>query len=261
MSQPFIERLICKATTPLNLIKRKTAILTSNLVSSSGQTYAIPQDRLSQRDLHPSHPTPQFLEWLSAARAAPFADVPEYCTLSTAELPSGRVSSRIVQLKGLEADGGFILFSNLDSSRKSNDLVTNPHASLVFYWGSLQRQVLIEGVVKHYSDEEKADFFATTARQSRIASWAKQSLVVPQVDDSEDDGGVRLEEWMTTTEKRYADFEEVPMAPSWGVIRIVPTRVEFWQAGRLRLHDRFAYEWDGGDDGVGGTWKITRLYP
>ena len=236
-------------------------MLTSDSVSGSGRTYAVPQDRLSQRDLHPSHPTPQFLEWLSAARAGPSADEPEYCTLSTAELPSGRVSSRIVQLKGLEADGSFVFFSNLDSSRKSNDLVTNPHASLVFYWGSLQRQVRIEGVVKHYSYEEKADFFATTARQSRIASWAKQSLVVPQVDDSEDDGGVQLEEWLTTTEKRFADLNEVSMAPSWGVIRIVPTRVEFWQAGQRRLHDRFLYDWDGGDDGVSGTWKIKRLYP
>jgi pyridoxamine 5'-phosphate oxidase len=187
-------------------------------------------------------------------------DNPEYCTLSTAELPSGRVSSRIVQLKGLEQDGAFIFFTNVESSRKTHDLATNSHASLVFYWGALQRQVRIEGKVAYYNAEEKLEFFASTSRQSRIASWAPQSSVMPIV-NTNDDGRTQLDEWLAATNKRFPASEDVLMAPSWNVLRLVPAQVEFWQAGRSRLHDRFLYERHDGENGAEYQWKLARLWP
>ena len=90
-----------------------------------------------------SSPAPQFHAWFSEAQATSSIAQPEACTLSTAELPSGRVSSRVVYLKELDAQGGFVVYSNLETSRKARDLATNPHAALVWYWPALQRQVRV----------------------------------------------------------------------------------------------------------------------
>src|SRR3954471_18293370 len=71
-------------------------------------------------------------------------------TLATAT-PDGRPSARAVLLKGID-ERGFAFYTNLES-RKSHELLANPHAALCFLWKSLNRQVRAEGVVELVSDE------------------------------------------------------------------------------------------------------------
>ena len=40
-----------------------------------------------------------------------------------------------------------------------------------------------------------------------------------------------------------------------GGYRVVPERIEFWQGGAHRLHDRFLYSRDG------ESWRIEQLQP
>ncbi|KAM0246871.1 hypothetical protein ACHAQJ_010074 [Trichoderma viride] len=140
-----------------------------------------PQFTLSQlhlRDLNPTSPIPQFHSWFSLAQRTPSISQPEACTLSTAHLPSGRISSRVVYLKELDPHG-FVMYTNLGTSRKAHDLKTNPHASLVFYWPPLQRQVRVEGITETNSREESQTYFDTRVRGSRIGAWAsRQSQVL-----------------------------------------------------------------------------------
>ncbi|KAK4934364.1 pyridoxamine-phosphate oxidase, partial [Elasticomyces elasticus] len=82
-------------------------------------------------------PFAQFHKWFSDPALQ--GTVPETVTLSTAELPSGRVSSRMVYLKELD-DNGWVIYSNWGTSRKSKDVESNPHASLCFWWKPLERQ-------------------------------------------------------------------------------------------------------------------------
>ena len=69
---------------------------------------------LSRADLQ-RDPFEQFHNWYSDPRLRGY--VPETCCLSTAELPSGRVSARMVYLKELD-DRGFVVYSNFGTSRK-----------------------------------------------------------------------------------------------------------------------------------------------
>ena len=45
---------------------------------------------------------------------------------------------------------------------------------------------------------------------------------------------------------------------AWGGYRVVPERVEFWQGGVDRLHDRLRFV---RDDAEGGGWIVQRLAP
>ncbi|EHK21339.1 uncharacterized protein TRIVIDRAFT_93145 [Trichoderma virens Gv29-8] len=245
-----------------------------------GQAPQFTLSQLHRHDLNPSSPIPQFNAWFSLAQRTPSISQPEACTLSTAQLPSGRVSSRVVYLKELDSHG-FVMYTNLGTSRKAHDLQTNPHASLVFYWPPLQRQVRVEGITETYSREESQKYFDTRVRGSRIGAWASRQSVVlkPQPSaksapesgseslvngtepEHEDDGRAQLEGWVKEVEERFKGQDNIPVPDFWGGLRLVPQRVEFWQGRESRLHDRFVYEWEEGQDGKEGKWRLDRLSP
>ncbi|KAK5560815.1 pyridoxamine-phosphate oxidase [Exophiala xenobiotica] len=233
--------------------------------------------RLRRSDLCPD-PFTQFHSWFTSPQLR--GHVPETVTLSTASLPSGRVSSRMVYLKELDSTGGFVVYSNFGTSRKSRDIASNPYASLCFWWKPLERQVRVEGTCQRLTPEESQVYFDTRARGSRIGAWASQqtSVLEPQPrpqnknkangttetteeeaeeEADDDDGRLDIENRVKEVEKRFEGQEHIPVPPFWGGLRIIPEAIEFWQGRESRLHDRFLYT--RMDDSEG--WKIERLSP
>src|SRR2546423_4841014 len=114
-----------------------------------------------------AEPFAPFRRWLDEAwQGEPNAHAMVLATTTS----EGRPSARAVLLKGLD-DRGFVFYTNLES-RKSKELLTNPHAALCFMWKSLNRQVRIEGPVELVSDEEADAYFASRPRDSQIGAWA-----------------------------------------------------------------------------------------
>src|SRR6266404_678670 len=166
-------------------------------------------------------------------------------TLATADT-AGRPSARVVLLKGVD-ERGFIFFTNFDSS-KGQELAENPQAALVFYWAALERQVCVAGKVSKLSAAESEAYFRTRPVGSQLAAWAsRQSETVR--DRSE------LEAKWKQIKARFA-ADEVPCPPNWGGYVLSPQRIEFWQGGPNRLHDRFRYTRQPGD-----RWVLERLSP
>ena len=61
-----------------------------------------------------------------------------------------RPSSRYVLLKEY-GEEGFVWYTNYNS-RKGDELLHNPYAALVLWWGDLERSIRIEGKVEKLSD-------------------------------------------------------------------------------------------------------------
>lgn len=197
---------------------------------------------LSRSSVDPD-PFTQFSKWMNDAFDSAVIE-PTAMTVSTVDA-DGRPSSRIVLLKGFDANG-FIFFTNYES-KKGTDLTANPHASLHFFWSDLERQIIISGTAEKVLREESEEYFASRPLESRIGAWAsKQSSVLADREE--------LEDRVAQIGERFADGN-VPCPPFWGGFRVTPSRIEFWQGRKSRLHDRIVYE------SIDVGWKIVRLSP
>ena len=188
-------------------------------------------------------PLTQFQLWFEEALVAQQPD-PEAMTLATVAA-DGRVSARIVLLKGCDARG-FVFFTNYES-RKGRELRARAQAALTFYWHTLNRQVRIEGRVERVQPEESERYFQTRPLGSRIGAWASpQSQTIASRD--------LLEARVTEMTARFAEAP-LPCPPFWGGFLLRPDVVEFWQGRESRLHDRLVYAL------TAGVWQTSRLAP
>jgi pyridoxamine 5'-phosphate oxidase len=201
------------------------------------------RESLSENDVS-GNPYRQFDRWWEEAIKAEIDEV-NAMALSTVS-SSGRPSSRIVLLKGYD-DAGFVFFSNYES-RKGQELEHDPHASLLFFWKELERQVRIEGKCERVSEAESDAYFMSRPEGSRIGAWASpQSKEIVSRDV--------LEKNIAEIKNRFADLP-IPRPSNWGGYRLVPDIMEFWQGRESRLHDRLQFRLVSGNE-----WMISRLAP
>ena len=206
------------------------------------KTYA--QRSLSEADVLPNA-VRQFRQWLDEALAA-HLDEPTALTLSTVAA-GGQPSSRVVLLKGLPDDAGFLFYTNYDS-RKGRELVAQPLAALNFFWPGLERQVRVEGRVEKAPEALSTEYFQSRPRSSQLGAWASpQSQVIGSRDE--------LEARETAVAEQFGGQDPLPRPENWGGYILRPTRIEFWQGRPSRLHDRIVYELEG------NAWKLSRLAP
>lgn len=190
-------------------------------------------------------PIELFQAWLAEAQEAEVNDA-NAMSLATVD-GAGMPDCRIVLLKGL-SDQGFEFYTNTKSA-KGDELADNPVACLLFHWKSSRRQVRIRGTVETVSSQEADAYFATRPRGSQIGAHA-----------SDQSRPLKDRQTMTSKieqlNKTYAD-NDVPRPDHWSGYRVVPQKIEFWQNGEFRLHDRITFVREHG----AVNWSISRLYP
>ncbi len=198
---------------------------------------------LHRKDLD-KDPLKQFELWFNQAIEAGLREPNAFSLATTGKdmLPG----IRTVLLK-LFDEKGFIFFSNY-KSKKAKDIEENPHAAALFPWLDLDRQVTIEGNIEKISSKASLKYFLSRPKGSQIGAWVSHQSEV-----------------ITSKALLKAKFNEmknkflkggIPFPDFWGGYIIKPQRIEFWQAGENRLHDRFLYTLQEDK-----TWKIERLAP
>ena len=197
---------------------------------------------LHRKDLNES-PVAQFGQWFQQAIDLKLHE-PNAMTLATVD-ESGMPDQRTVLLKYFD-EKGFVFFTNY-SSRKSSQIEANPNVSLLFPWVILERQVIIQGRAEKISAAESRKYFSSRPRESQIGAWvSNQSEVITS--------RKFLLQKLNEIKEKF-QHGEIPLPSFWGGYRIVPQRIEFWQGGSARLHDRFLYQREG------EGWQVDRLAP
>ena len=198
---------------------------------------------LDIKDLNPN-PFLQFELWFKQSMEAKLTDPNAFslATVGTDMMPS----IRTVLLKIFD-EKGFVFFTNYKST-KAKQIEENPKAAALFAWLDLERQVKIEGNIEKISTTESLKYFLSRPFGSQIGAWVShQSKVISSRS--------LLEQKFDEIRRKFVKGE-VPFPDFWGGYIIKPTKIEFWQGGQDRLHDRFLYELQNDN-----SWTISRLAP
>ncbi|MCP4969460.1 MAG: pyridoxamine 5'-phosphate oxidase [Arcobacter sp.] len=201
------------------------------------------EEGLNEEDLE-SNPYKQFELWFNQAIDAGIRE-PNAMVLATTGLDM-MPSVRTVLLKIFD-ETGFIFFSNY-KSKKASDIEENPKVGALFPWLDLDRQVKIEGDIEKISSNSSLKYFLSRPKGSQIGAWVShQSQVISSRSI--------LEAKFNEIKNKFVKGE-IPFPSFWGGYIIKPKKIEFWQAGENRLHDRFVYTLQENN-----SWKIQRLAP
>ena len=207
--------------------------------------------RLREEDLAPTW-VEQFDRWFADVVAAEVPE-PNAFVLATADA-EGAPDARVVLMKGYD-EAGFI-FGTSYASAKGAQLAVNPRAAMVFPWHAVQRQVRVAGRVERIGDTASDGLWDPRPRGAQLAAVASvQSTVV--------DSGQELADRVRALDAQSPPGP-LPRPAVWGGYRVIPERVEFWQGGADRLHDRLLFVRSApGGHGMaeGGGWTVQRLAP
>jgi pyridoxamine 5'-phosphate oxidase len=189
-------------------------------------------------------PIDQFQFWLQQAVDGQVLD-PTAMSIATVSA-DGQPSQRIVLLKDCD-ERGFVFYTN-HGSRKAQDIEGNNKVSLHFAWLELDRQVKISGTAEKVPTSEALKYFLSRPKESQLAAWAsEQSHPISS-------RGLLEQQFARMKEKFHKG--DVPLPSFWGGYRVQPHRIEFWQGGAMRLHDRFQFSLQDNQ-----SWLIERLAP
>jgi len=193
----------------------------------------------------PKTPASLLQLWIDDAIQAEIV-LPTVASLASAQLPSGRVSNRMVNIKGLNDSGNVLVFSDFNQSRKGKDLHTNSHAALTFYWQKLDRSVRVEGKIKLMSTKSSEPYFDERDKKFRA------SVLVGEQSQPVNDRQALVDRYQELMQKKDT---ELSIPHFWCGAELVPDWFEFYQGSPDRISDRITYTLEEKD------WKVQRISP
>jgi pyridoxamine 5'-phosphate oxidase len=192
----------------------------------------------------PSNPFELFCHWFDEVQSYGKEQETNAMTLST-HLSDGGIASRVVLLKEVR-DDGFVFYTNYNSI-KGQSIAHDHRVCLSFFWQSMERQVIIQGIATKLPAVDSDQYFNSRPRGSQLgAHVSNQSIKIKD--------RTELEIKLGSLEAQYQG-RTVHRPTHWGGYVVTPSSIEFWQGRENRLHDRLVYSQES------SAWTITRLSP
>ena len=186
-----------------------------------------------------------FQRWFNIAKSDKLIEEVNAMVLSTIgndNFPKGRV----VLLKQFDHDG-FIFFSNYNSE-KGISINKNNKVSLLFFWPSQERQIIIKGIANKTSSSFSDEYFSKRPFKSQVSAiLSNQSEIIDSYSKLESDMEILLKENKN---------KNISRPKSWGGYIVKPFEFEFWQGRPNRLHQRVLFSFLKTK-----KWKINILSP
>jgi len=192
----------------------------------------------------PSNPFELFAHWFDEVQSYGKEQEANAMTLST-HLVAGGIKSRVVLLKEVR-DDGFVFYTNYNST-KGQSIAHDNRVCLSFFWQSMERQVIIQGIATKLSSKNSDLYFQSRPRGSQLGAHVSNQST--KIEDR-----MALEGKLKSLEVQY-EGRPIPRPTHWGGYIVTPSSIEFWQGRANRLHDRFVYRQQT------SAWTITRLSP
>ena len=193
----------------------------------------------------PENPMELFQQWFHEIEESNSNEESNAMTIAT-NGNDGFPKSRVVLMKKFTWEG-FIFYTNYNSE-KGKAIAEDPNICLSFFWHTLERQIIIKGIVEKISENISDGYFESRPDGSKLGAWASdQSEVV--------DSRETLDKRLKTFEEKY-NKKEIPRPEHWGGYLVKPVSIEFWQGRPNRMHDRIRYTLEEKIE-----WKIERLAP
>jgi pyridoxamine 5'-phosphate oxidase len=106
--------------------------------------------------------------------------------------------------------------------------------------------------VEKVSAETSDAQFAAGSRRKQIAAWMSHGIQPAAHPEA-------LQERYDELKRQFEDGRPVPRPDHWGGYALRPSRVEFWQEGSHRLHERCVFERLAKDGNH--SWSHRWLFP
>ena len=217
----------------------------------------------------PDDPLRIVAEWLDEAVRAAVQPNPNAMSIATVDA-DGTPSVRIVLLKSLVADPGYIVFYTNYESRKGRAIEAHADVACCLHWDTLARQVRLEGIAVRSPAAESDSYFASRDPASQLGAWgsdqsrplASRQALIDQTLARARQLGLPED---TTLQQVEPPGGALPRPTHWGGFRIWPRAIELWVEGAARVHDRARWERpltpcaDG--EFTVGAWRGSRLQP
>ena len=175
-------------------------------------------------DIH--DPLIKFHQWYTYAQKK--VSEPNAFALSTSS--QNTPSSRMMLLK--EYGETFVFYTN-NSSKKASDIMQNKNASILFWWKEIHRQIRIDGKLKKIDKKRVEKYFYSRPIESQIGALiSDQSKPIKSYN-------LLIDKYLATI-KRYKN-KKIPFPKNWIGIELMPKKIEFWQGGEFRIHQRLEF--------------------
>lgn len=158
----------------------------------------------------------------AVAIAGPIAQTIQLATVSGEE-----PHARTVVITTITGAG--LTFHTSTPTTKSRDLRANPRVAGVFHWPSAGRQVVFAGHVEELSAADSDAAYLSRPRQLQLLAWVYEDLAADLTGPAFAVDSAVVQERMDAAAQREPAALVRP--PSWTTFRIVPERIDFWQAG------------------------------